>query len=62
MFEEYVMTEVIEAEFATLKNRLTSIQNFNDLLTIHNSFLDTITDRILLDSTKLLFSLNQMFR
>lgn len=29
---------------------------------MHNKFLDTITDRILLDSPKLLHNLNQMFR
>ena len=60
MFEEYVMTEVIEAEFASLKTKLTEISLFDDLLSMHNRFLDAITDRCLLEGStgRLLISLN----
>jgi len=64
MFEEYVMTEVIETEWTSFRKTLTQATLFEEIVTLHNRYLDTIAEKCLLErgSGKLLISLNQMFR
>ena len=36
MLEEYIMTEVIEAEWTGLRKRIDSVNLFEDLVVLHN--------------------------
>lgn len=40
MLEEYVLMEVISAKWKTFKDALTKIQIFEDIIKLHNEFLD----------------------
>ena len=64
MLEEYVMMEVIEAEFSKLKKELAKVNLFEELVALHNQFLDNILEKCMLEkiSSKMLICLNQMFR
>ena len=64
MFEEYVMTEVIEAEWTNFRKALGKASLFEEIVGLHNRYLDTISDKCFLErgSGKLLISLNAMFR
>jgi hypothetical protein len=60
MFEEYVMTEVIEVEWTNFRKTLGKANLFEDIVTLHNRYLDTISEKCLLErgTGKLLISLN----
>ena len=44
-FEEYLMIDGIESGWLSLKSQMSSIQIFEDLIKIHNEFLDKILDK-----------------
>ena len=44
-FEEYLMTDGIEAGWESLKAQMANIQIFEDLIKIHNEYLDKILDK-----------------
>jgi len=47
-FEEYLMLDAIDAGWQNLKKKLSTIQVFEDLISIHNEFLDKILDKSML--------------
>lgn len=49
MMEQYALTEVIEASWKNFKDSLTRIQDFEDLIKLHNDFLDQILVKCFID-------------
>jgi hypothetical protein len=64
MLEENIMTEVIEVEWTAFRKSLSKASLFEEIVTLHNRYLDTITEKCFLErgTGKLLISLNSMFR
>ena len=62
--EEYVMVEVIESSWAMMKQKLAQINLFEELVALHNDYLDVILEKCFLASSsenRLLITLSQMF-
>mmetsp|Transcript_42979 Transcript_42979/g.31384 ORF Transcript_42979/g.31384 Transcript_42979/m.31384 type:complete len:114 (+) Transcript_42979:44-385(+) len=63
MMEQFVLTEVIEALWTKFKESLTNISVFEDLIRLHNDFLDKVMQKCYIDKkdNKVLALINQMF-
>ena len=61
--EEYVMIAVIQAQWTTLKSKLAQINYFEELIALHNQYLDRILDKCFLNrpDNRLQITLNQIF-
>jgi hypothetical protein len=51
LLEEYVMNEVIQTEWLRFKKALTSISLFEELVDLHNGYLNTILEKCFLRGT-----------
>jgi len=62
-FEEYLMIDAIEAGWEALKKKMASIQVFEELISIHNEYLDKILDKSMLGrkETKIAQFITQVF-
>lgn len=62
-FEEYLMIDGIESGWLSLKSQMSSIQIFEDLIKIHNEFLDKILDKSMMGrkETKIAQFITQIF-
>lgn len=47
-FEEYIMIDAIEAGWEALKKKMANIQVFEELISMHNEYLDKILDKSML--------------
>ena len=48
LIEEYVLVEVIQTQWVYFKNSLENIMLFEELVDLHNNYLDTILDKCFL--------------
>lgn len=62
-FEQYIMIDAIDAGWQSFNKRLQSIQVFEDLISIHNEYLDKILDKSMLGrkETKIAQFISQIF-
>jgi hypothetical protein len=51
LLEEYVMFEVIQSEWLNFKKALTSISLFEELVDLHNNYLNAILEKCFLRGT-----------
>ena len=47
-FEEYLMVDAVDSRWEHLKKKLSSVQVFEDLVQLHNDYLDQILDKSML--------------
>ena len=61
--QEYIMIDAIEAGWQIVKNRMSEIQVFEDLILMHNEFLDRMLDKSMLGrkETKIANFITQIF-
>ena len=62
--EEYIMVEVIELSWSILRKKLQTINMFEELVALHNDYLDVIMEKCFIakaEKSGLLLTLNQMF-
>ena len=62
--DEYVMVAVIQSQWKILKEQLGQINYFEELISLHNSYLDTILEKCFLGRSRdnrLSRTINQIF-
>lgn len=46
--EEYILTDVIKSAWQNLKNRMPTLNSFEELIDLHREYLDFMMDRCFL--------------